>query len=56
MKKSTSVKGKSILSTNKKMVGVYNKMAEGNSPKKNQPRVEIVQEFMNPKAKAKKKK
>ena len=55
MKKSSSVKGKSILSTDKKMVGVYNKTVEG-SPKKKQPRVEVVQEFMNPKAKAKKKK
>ena len=56
MKKSASVKGKSILSTDKKMIGIYNKTAEGNSPKKKQPRVEVVQEFMNPKAKAKKKK
>ena len=56
MKKSSSLKGKSILSTDKKMVGIYNKMAEGNSPKKKQLRVEVVQEFMNPKAKAKKKK
>jgi putative ubiquitin-RnfH superfamily antitoxin RatB of RatAB toxin-antitoxin module len=56
MKKSASVKGKSILSTDKKMIGIYNKTVEGNSPKKKQPRVEVVQEFMNPKAKAKKKK
>jgi putative ubiquitin-RnfH superfamily antitoxin RatB of RatAB toxin-antitoxin module len=55
MKKAAAKKGKSILSTDKKMVGVYNKTVEG-SPKKNFPRVEVVQEFMNPKAKAKKKK
>ena len=56
MKKAATKKGKSILSTDKKMVGIYNKTAEGNSLKKKQPRVEVVQEFMNPKAKAKKKK
>ena len=55
MKKAAPKKGKSILSTDKKMVGIYNKTVEG-SPKKKQPRVEVVQEFMNPKAKAKKKK
>ena len=45
MKKAAAKKGKSILSTDKKMVGVYNKTVEG-SPKKKQPRVEVVQEFM----------
>lgn len=56
MKKTTAKKGKSILSTDKKMIGIYNKSAEGNSPKKKQPRVEVVQEFFTPKTKAKKKK
>ena len=56
MKKSASVKGKSVLSTDKKMIGIYNKNVEDNTKKKKQPRVEVMQEFFNPKAKAKKKK
>jgi hypothetical protein len=56
MKKTASVKGKSVLSTDKKMIGIYNKNVEDNNKKKKQPRVEVMQEFFNPKAKAKKKK
>jgi len=56
MKKTSSVKGKSVLSADKKMVGIYNKNVEDNNKKKKQPRVEVMQEFFNPKAKAKKKK
>ena len=56
MKKSTSVKGKSVLSTDKKMIGIYNKNVDDNNKKKKHPRVEVMQEFFNPKAKAKKKK
>ena len=56
MKKTAAVKGKSVLSTDKKMIGIYNKNVEDNNKKNKQPRVEVMQEFFNPKAKAKKKK
>ena len=38
-------KGGSILSTDSKILGVYGKTVEGNSPNKKQPRVEVQQVF-----------
>jgi putative ubiquitin-RnfH superfamily antitoxin RatB of RatAB toxin-antitoxin module len=38
-------KGGQILDADKKMLGIYGKMVEGNSTSKKQPRVEVQQVF-----------